>query len=218
MSSAKKAPMGQPPLPIQTLDIGSSISYSADHLANQFLIAMPGMQDPDFVGSVIYLFEHTERGAMGLVVNKPTEVDLATLFDKIELKLEIAPLIDKPVYFGGPVQVERGFVLHEPIVDSGYSSSLIIPSGLTMTTSKDVLEAVASGNGPKKFLITLGYAGWGAGQLEEEITLNGWMNVPLSQEQMADIIFDTPSSQRYERTMSHLGFDLSDLSGEVGHA
>ena len=132
--------------------------------------------------------------------------------------MEIAPLIDKPVYFGGPVQVERGFVLHEPIVDSGYSSSLIIPSGLTMTTSKDVLEAVASGNGPKKFLITLGYAGWGAGQLEEEITLNGWMNVPLSQEQMADIIFDTPSSQRYGRTMSHLGFDLSDLSGEVGHA
>ena len=218
MSSAKKAPAGQPPLSAQIPDTGSSISHSASHLANQFLIAMPGMQDPNFAGSVIYLFEHTERGAMGLVVNRPTEVDLATLFDKIELTLEIAPLLDRPVYFGGPVQVERGFVLHEPLGEGIYSSSLAVPGGLTMTTSKDVLEAVASGNGPKKFLITLGYAGWGAGQLEEEITLNGWMNVPLSPEQMADIIFDTPSSQRYERTMSHLGFDLSHLSGEAGHA
>ncbi|MBU3568092.1 YqgE/AlgH family protein [Polynucleobacter alcilacus] len=194
------------------------MSFSADHLANQFLIAMPGMVDPNFAGAVIYLFEHTERGAMGLVVNRPTEVDLATLFDKIELKLEIAPLLEQPVYFGGPVQVERGFVLHEPEPNAAYSSSLVIPGGLTMTTSKDVLEAVASGTGPKKFLMTLGYAGWGAGQLEEEITLNGWMNVPLSRQQMADIIFDTPSSQRYERAMSRLGFDLSHLSGEAGHA
>jgi putative transcriptional regulator len=155
---------------------------------------------------------------MGLVVNRPTEVDLATLFEKIELKLEIAPLLDQPVYFGGPVQIERGFVLHEPNAELLYSSSLAVPNGLTMTTSKDVLEAVAVGNGPRKFLMTLGYAGWGAGQLEEEITLNGWINVPLTREQMADIIFDTPSSQRYERTMSHLGFDPSHLSGEAGHA
>nr|WP_216861721.1 YqgE/AlgH family protein [Polynucleobacter alcilacus] len=214
MTSANKAPPAS--------DLGSvpesSISFSADHLANQFLIAMPGMVDPNFAGAVIYLFEHTERGAMGLVVNRPTEVDLATLFDKIELKLEIAPLLEQPVYFGGPVQVERGFVLHEPEPNAAYSSSLVIPGGLTMTTSKDVLEAVASGTGPKKFLMTLGYAGWGAGQLEEEITLNGWMNVPLSRQQMADIIFDTPSSQRYERAMSRLGFDLSHLSGEAGHA
>jgi putative transcriptional regulator len=196
----------------------SSISFSADHLANQFLIAMPGMVDPNFAGSVIYLFEHTERGAMGLVVNRPTEVDLGTLFDKIELKLEIAPLLTQPVYFGGPVQVERGFVLHESNPDISYSSSLVIPGGLTMTTSKDVLEAVASGNGPQQFLMTLGYAGWSAGQLEEEITLNGWINVPLAREQMADIIFKTPSSQRYQRAMSYLGFDLSHLSGEAGHA
>ena len=135
------------------------ISYSAEHLANQFLIAMPGMVDTDFAGSVIYLFEHTERGAMGLVVNRPTEVNLGTLFDKIELKLEIAPLLDQPVYFGGPVQIERGFVLHEPNPLIAYSSSLVIPGGLTMTTSKDVLEAVASGSGPRDFLMTLGYAG-----------------------------------------------------------
>ena len=194
------------------------ISYSADHLANQFLIAMPGMVDSNFAGSVIYLFEHTERGAMGLVVNRPTEVNLGSLFDKIELKLEIAPLLDQPVYFGGPVQVERGFVLHEPNPLISYSSSLVIPGGLTMTTSKDVLEAVASGSGPRKFLKTLGYACWGAGQLEEEITLKGWMNVPLSREQMSEILFNTPYTQRYQKTMSHLGFNLADLSGEAGHA
>jgi putative transcriptional regulator len=218
MNTAKKAPVGQASIPTQNPATGSSISFSADHLANQFLIAMPGMVDPNFSGSVIYLFEHTERGAMGLVVNRPTEVDLATLFDKIELKLEIAPLLDQPVYFGGPVQIERGFVLHEPSSEVLYSSSLAVPGGLTMTTSKDVLEAVAAGNGPGKFLMTLGYAGWSAGQLEEEIALNGWISVPLSQQQMIDIIFDTPSSLRYERTMGHLGFDPSHLSGEAGHA
>lgn len=210
MNTANKAP--------QNPDNGSLISYSADHLANQFLIAMPGMVDTNFAGSVVYLFEHNERGAMGLVVNKPTQVDLGDLFDKIDLKLEIAPLLEQPVYFGGPVQIERGFVLHESNPHLSYSSSLIIPGGLTMTTSKDVLEAVAIGNGPRKFLMTLGYAGWGAGQLEEEITLNGWMNVPLSREQMMEIIFNTPAGERYEKTMSHLGFDLSHLSGEAGHA
>jgi len=214
MTSAKKAP----PASDLAFVSESSISFSATHLANQFLVAMPGMVDPNFSRSVIYLFEHTEKGAMGLVVNRPTELDLATLFDKIELKLEIAPLLEQPVYFGGPVQVERGFVLHESHPNPSYSSSLIIPGGLTMTTSKDVLEAVAIGNGPRKFLMTLGYAGWSAGQLEEEITLNGWMNVPLSRQQMVDIVFDTPSSQRYEKAMSHLGFDPSHLSGEAGHA
>ena len=218
MNTAKKAPVGQPLTHAQNPDTGSSISFSADHLANQFLIAMPGMVDPNFAGSVIYLFEHTERGAMGLVVNRPTELDMGALFEKIEIKLEAEPVSDQPVYFGGPVQIERGFVLHEPTTKATYSSSLAVPGGLTMTTSKDVLEAVATGNGPSKFLMTLGYAGWSAGQLEEEITLNGWINVPLSQEQMIDIIFDTPSSQRYERTMSHLGFDPSHLSGEAGHA
>lgn len=214
MTSAKKAPLAS--------DIATtperSISFSADHLANQFLVAMPGMVDPNFAGSVIYLFEHTDRGAMGLVVNRPTELNLATLFERIELSLEIAPQLDQAVYFGGPVQIERGFVLHESNPQFSYSSSLIIPGGLTMTTSKDILEDVAVGNGPRKFLMTLGYAGWGAGQLEEEISLNGWINVPLSRDQMSDIIFNTPFSQRYQQAMSHLGFHLSDLSGEAGHA
>jgi len=221
MNTAKKAPVGQVATPTQTSQasaFGSSIAYSADHLANQFLIAMPGMVDPNFAGSVIYLFEHTERGAMGLVINRPTELDMGALFEKIEVKLEAEPVSEQPVYFGGPVQIERGFVLHEPTTGVAYSSSLVVPGGLTMTTSKDVLEAVATGSGPSKFLMILGYAGWSAGQLEEEITLNGWINVPLSQQQMIDIIFDTPSSQRYEQTISLLGFDPSHLSGEAGHA
>jgi putative transcriptional regulator len=221
MNTAKKAPVGQVAMPTQTSQAcaaGSSIAYSANHLANQFLIAMPGMADPNFAGSVIYLFEHTERGAMGLVINRPTELDMGALFEKIEVKLEAEPVSNQPVYFGGPVQIERGFVLHEPAAELAYSSSLAVPGGLTMTTSKDVLEAVATGSGPSKFLMTLGYAGWSAGQLEEEITLNGWINVPLSQKQMVEIIFNTPSSKRYERTMSLLGFDPSHLSGEAGHA
>jgi putative transcriptional regulator len=211
-----------------------SISQPSAQLANQFLLAMPGMLDEQFAGSVVYLFEHNAKGAMGLVINRPTDVNLSTLLDKIELKLEITPFADQAVYFGGPVQTERGFVLHEPPnlrsadAEAGidpsinpvapYSSSLTVPGGLTMTTSKDVLEAVAKGNGPKRFIMTLGYAGWGAGQLEEEIALNGWINAELSRAQMAEIIFNTPAAQRYQRAMQALGFDPADLSGQVGHA
>ena len=211
-----------------------SISQPSAQLANQFLLAMPGMLDEQFAGSVVYLFEHNAKGAMGLVINRPTDVNLSTLLDKIELKLEITPFADQAIYFGGPVQTERGFVLHEsPNLRSAdaeaginpsanpataYSSSLTVPGGLTMTTSKDVLEAVAKGNGPKRFIMTLGYAGWGAGQLEEEIALNGWINAELSRAQMAEIIFNTPAEQRYQRAMQALGFDPADLSGQVGHA
>lgn len=196
---------------------GSASMYSTTFLTNQLLLAMPGMLDDNFAGSLIYLFEHNEKGAMGLVVNRPTETQLSTLLDKIELQSEIKPFADQLVYYGGPVQVERGFVLHES-AGAAYSSSLNVPGGLTMTTSKDVLEAVAGGGGPERFIMTLGYSGWGAGQLEEEIALNGWMNVALSRQDMADIIFATPAALRYERTMHALGFDPSHLSGEVGHA
>ena len=191
---------------------------SSSSFANQFLLAMPGMLDENFSGSLVYLLEHSDKGAMGLVVNRPTDIVLSTLFEKIELKLEIAPLLDEPVYFGGPVQLERGFVLHPTDLAEKYSSSLIIAEGLTMTTSKDVLEAVANGSGPEKFLMTLGYAGWGAGQLEEEISLNGWINIAIPNDQMQTIIFDTPYTDRYQKAMQVLGFDLASLSGEAGHA
>ena len=193
----------------------------AKHLANQFLIAMPGMVDENFAGTVIYLCDHTPNGAMGLVINKPTDVDLATVFDKVDLKLEIQPRAAEPVYFGGPVQTDRGFVLHEQKQGehtTHYNSSLRIPGGLAMTTSKDVLEEVAAGHGPARFLMTLGYAGWSAGQLEDEIARNGWLNVPAPAEEMAHIIFDTPDEYKYQNVLGLLGIDLGFLSSDAGHA
>ncbi len=191
------------------------------HLANQFLIAMPGMVDENFAGSVIYLCDHSSTGAMGLVINKPTDVDLATVFDKVDLKLEIQTKATEPVYFGGPVQTDRGFVLHEQKLGehaTHYNSSLRIPGGLAMTTSKDVLEEVAAGHGPSRFLMTLGYAGWSAGQLEDEIARNGWLNVPAPTEEMAHIIFDTPDEYKYQNVLGLLGIDLGFLSSDAGHA
>ena len=190
----------------------------AKHLANQFLIAMPGMVDDTFAGTVVYLCDHTDNGAMGLVVNRPTDVDLANVFDKIDLELEIKPLAKKPVYFGGPVHTDRGFVLHEQKASTDYSSSLKVPGGLAMTTSKDVLEAVAAGNGPERFLMTLGYAGWSAGQLEDEISRNGWLNIQAPTDEMAQIIFETPNEDKYDKVLALLGIDASFLSSEAGHA
>lgn len=190
-----------------------SKSTDSINLTNQFLIAMPSMADPTFSGTVVYLCDHSERGALGLVINRPTDIDLKALFTRIDLKLEIEPLLHLPVYFGGPVQTERGFVLHEPVANP-YTSSMSVPGGLDMTTSKDVLEAVAQGTGPAKFLLTLGHAGWGAGQLEEEISHNGWLTVQAEPR----IVFDVPAEQRLEAALSLLGVSLSMLSGEAGHA
>jgi putative transcriptional regulator len=196
------------------------VSY-LNNLSNQFLIAMPGMVDNNFAGAVVYLCDHTASGAMGLVINRPTDVDLATVFDKVDLKLEIQPKAQEPVYFGGPVQTDRGFVLHEQKQGehtTHYNSSLRIPGGLAMTTSKDVLEEVAAGHGPSRFLMTLGYAGWSAGQLEDEIARNGWLNVPAPTEEMARIIFDTPDEYKYQNVLALLGIEQSFLSTTAGHA
>ena len=189
------------------------------NFTNQFLIAMPSLREGTFAGTVIYLCEHTDKGALGLVINKPIDITLKNLFEKVELSLDRPELAESPVYFGGPVQTERGFVLHESLGgDDGegghYNSSLRIPGGLEMTTSKDVLEALSSGAGPKKVLVTLGYSGWGAGQLEDEMSRNGWINVNAER----DIIFDTPVEQRDEKALSLLGIDPRMLSQEAGHA
>ncbi|HEY9064581.1 MAG TPA: YqgE/AlgH family protein [Burkholderiaceae bacterium] len=194
---------------------GPSVNFT-----NQFLIAMPGMSgDSTFAGSVVYMCEHTEKGALGLVINKPIDITLKSLFEKVELTLDRPDLAEAPVYFGGPVQTERGFVLHERLDgDEGegghYNSSLQIPGGLEMTTSKDVLEALSNGAGPKKVLVTLGYSGWAAGQLEEEMGRNGWINVVAE----PGIIFDTPVEQRYDKALSLLGIDARMLSQDAGHA
>jgi putative transcriptional regulator len=190
------------------------------NLTNQFLIAMPGMGDDTFSGSVVYLCEHNERGALGLVINKPIDITLKHLFDKVELSLgdDAQALGDQRVFYGGPVQTERGFVLHDRVADaeghSPYSSTLAIPGGLEMTTSKDVLEALARGDGPRRVLVTLGYSGWGAGQLEDELGRNGWLTVDAAPE----IIFDTPVPQRYDRALGLLGIDPRMLSQDAGHA
>ncbi len=186
------------------------------NLSNQFLIAMPGMADQFFAGAVVYLCEHTEKGALGLVINKPIDIKLKNLFDKVELSLDREELAEQPVYYGGPVQTERGFVLHERMGEAcePYSSTLCVPGGLQMTTSKDVLEALSGGTGPSRVLITLGYSGWGAGQLEDELKRNGWLTVDADPQ----IIFDTPVERRYDRAVSLLGFDPLMLSQEAGHA
>ena len=191
---------------------------SADRidLTNQFLIAMPGMADDTFAGTVVYMCEHTERGALGLVINKPIDIKLKNLFEKVELASPADPLAEQPVFFGGPVQTERGFVLHEHKGEGigSYNSTMEVPGGLSMTTSKDVLEAMAEGGGPTRVLITLGCSGWQAGQLEDEIGRNGWLTVGAD----PVVIFDTPVEKRYERAVSLLGFDPRMLSQQAGHA
>ena len=183
------------------------------NLTNHFLIAMPGMEDRTFARSVVYVCEHSEHGALGLIINKPGDISMADLFHKVDLPLARAELGGQPVFQGGPVQTERGFVLHEP-VGGHYNSSLAIPGGLEMTTSKDVLEALANGAGPKKVLVTLGYSGWAPGQLEDELARNGWLTVQAE----PSIIFDTPAHERYDRALALLGIDPRMLSQEAGHA
>ena len=186
-------------------------------LTHHFLIAMPAVLDPVFGGSVIYMCEHNENGALGVVINKPTDMTMQALFDHIDLKLETGmnlspPIANKPIMFGGPVQDDRGFVLHTP--HGQYASSLMVTDEVAFTTSIDVLEAVAAGTGPRQILVSIGYSGWGAGQLEEEIARNGWLTVDADPR----IMFDLPIEQRYVAALKLLGIDPMMLNAEAGHA
>lgn len=182
-------------------------------LSRQLLLAMPGKVSGNLANTVIYVCEHTEQGALGLVINRPTDLTVGALLKRIDLdlSLEIGPVQDLPVYFGGPVQTDRGFVLHAPV--GGYSSSIQL-GDVALTTSRDVLQDVAQGKGPAQLLITLGYAGWGAGQLESEMSQNAWLNVGASN----DILFNTPSESLYEVALAQLGIDPLMLTGDAGHA
>jgi putative transcriptional regulator len=195
--------------------------FALTNLTNHFLIAMPGLQDDIFSRSVVYLCEHSERGALGLVINKPCDIDMKRLFEKVELPLCRTDLSNAPVFLGGPVQTERGFVLHEATfadadrpVESVYASTMTIPGGLEMTTSKDVLEALSTGAGPRKVLVSLGYAAWGEGQLESELSENSWLTVAANN----SVIFDTPVAQRYDQALLLLGLESWMLSPDAGHA
>ncbi len=198
-------------------------------LTDHFLIAMPGLEDEAFGRSVVYLCEHGERGALGLIINKPsTDLTLSGLFAKVDLPLERVDLQKLPVFDGGPVQTGRGFVLHEAIVaqrseadlennspiESVYQSTMTIPGGLEMTTSKDVLEAISSGAGPQKLFITLGYSQWAQGQLESELAQNTWLTVQADQE----LIFNTPVKERYAKALSLLGLQEWMISRQSGRA
>ena len=187
------------------------------NFTHHFLIAMPGLQDETFAKSVIYMCEHSERGALGLVINKPSDINLKKLFEKVELPLHREDLTHSPVFQGGPVQTERGFVLHETVMpgnESIYASTMTIPGGLEMTTSKDVLEALSTGYGPRKVFISLGYSSWGQGQLESEISDNSWLTVAAD----PAVIFDTPVEQRYAKALMLLGLEAWMLSPEAGHS
>lgn len=192
------------------------------NLTNHFLIAMPALDDGLFTQSVVYVCEHSPQGALGLVINKPTDISVGQLFEKIELPLGRADLKDAPVLQGGPLQLDRGFVLHPSqqasdgdTLEQVYASGMLIPeAGLEMTTSRDVLEALSHGAGPRKLLLTLGYSSWGEGQLESELGANAWLTVAAD----PSVIFDSPVEQRWNAALALLGLQPWMISAQAGHA
>jgi putative transcriptional regulator len=181
-------------------------------LSHQFLIAMPAMVDSSFAKSLIYICEHNEQGALGIIVNRPISLTLGELFSQIKVPLEQEGLKNVPVHFGGPVQTDRGFVLHDPV--GQWQSTLPINDKVGLTTSKDILEAVGAGHGPDSLLVTLGYAGWEPGQLEHELSQNAWLSMAASEH----ILFELPAEERLYAAMSLLGVDYATLSEDAGHA
>jgi putative transcriptional regulator len=185
---------------------------STESLRNHLLVAMPSLADPNFFQTVTLICEHTEDGALGIVINRPTEVKLAELFEHLGLEVAEPRAGEAVVFHGGPVQVERGFVLHEPLGE--WEGTLAVTENLGLTTSSDILAAVARGEGPEHVLVALGYAGWGAGQLESEIAENAWLHAPAN----ADIVFEVPPEERWQAAARLIGIDLALLSGDAGHA
>lgn len=185
---------------------------SSSNLTNHFLIAMPALADPNFHQTVTYLCDHNDEGAMGLVINRPLEIEFAELLSFLNIEDTRAHHPYIPIYQGGPVQTERGFVLHEGI--GQWEATMPVTQNIGVTLSQDIIEAIAHGKGPSRFLIALGYAGWGAGQLENELAANAWLNG--SADPM--IIFDTPIEQRWTASAHLLGVELKNLSTDVGHA
>lgn len=182
------------------------------NLTQHFLIAMPNMVDPHFARTLTFICEHNEQGALGVVVNRPIDMTLEALLEQINIPLGSDAFKLVPIHFGGPVQVDRGFVLHTPLGE--WQSTLAVGSDIGLTTSKDILEAVARGEGPRQILVTLGYAGWAPGQLEHELSQNAWLTVQAKPE----VIFDMPSEERLPAAMNLLGVDYASLSEQAGHA
>jgi len=190
----------------------SGDTSQANNLVNQFLIAMPTLADPNFSHTVTYICDHNTEGAMGLVVNRPLDLDINELLSHLSISNTRENQGYIPIYQGGPVQTERGFVLHRDI--GQWDASIVVSDDIALTMSQDIIEAIAHDEGPKDYLISLGYAGWGAGQLEDELAANAWLSGPAD----PTIIFDVPIEQRWTASAQHLGVELKNLSSDVGHA
>ncbi len=180
-------------------------------LTNQFLIAMPSLADPHFSQSVTYICEHNQEGALGIVINHPLDIQLNEVLQHMDIEIQVPAILNLPVFLGGPLQRERGFVIHAPI---GAWDSVLKVSGIGIASSRDILEAIARGDGPKHTLIALGYAAWGPGQLEKELASNDWLNGPAD----TTVLFDLPSEQRWHAAAALTGVDLNRLSNYIGHA
>ncbi len=183
------------------------------NLQNCFLVAMPALNDTFFYRSVVYLCEHDQNGAMGLIINRPTKVMLEELLSHLKIENDSDYIKSTPVLFGGPVQKGQGMVIHDQ-ADAGWKSSLQLTDNIFLTTSTDILEAIGTEQGPEHALVTLGYAGWGAGQLEQELADNSWLTVPANQ----DLLFDTPADERWQAAARLLGIDINLMSNSSGHA
>lgn len=181
---------------------------SPHSLRNHFLVASPYLQDPRFHGAVIYICEHSDEGALGLMVNQPLDIQLGEILEQLDME---GGELDVPVFSGGPVEQERGFVLHTP--ERGWQNTAEVTQAVWMTTSRDVLSDIGSGEGPSQYLVCLGYAGWGEGQMEEELASNAWLNCPASPE----LLFSTPSQELYKAVLKTIGVDINQLSESVGH-
>ncbi len=185
---------------------------TGQYLSNHFLIAMPQLADPNFFHTVTYICEHNAEGALGIVINRPLGLQLGEVFSHMEITAQIPASRDIPIYSGGPVQQDRGFVIHRPVGD--WSASLQVTKSIAVTSSRDILSAMAAGEGPENALVALGYAGWGAGQLEQEMLDNAWLSGPADER----IIFDLPTERRWEAAAALLGVDIHTLTGQPGHA
>lgn len=199
-------------MPPPRRDYNGSVISQEVNLTRHFLIAMPNMVDPNFSRTLTFICEHNDHGALGIIVNRPIDMTLNTLFERVQISLEAAALQSMPIYFGGPVQTDRGFVLHRPL--GSWQSTLTVSSDLGLTSSRDILQSVGSTGQPSEILVTLGYAGWAAGQLEYELSQNAWLTVTADEE----IMFTLPPEERLPAAMQLLGIDYAKLSEVAGHA
>lgn len=182
------------------------------YLDQQMLIAMPGMVDQNFAGSVTLLCQHNDAGAIGITINRLSTFNLGEILSQLRIECADEAIRQRPVLEGGPVAPDRGFVLHSPL--DGYESSMSVGSEIMVTTSRDVLADIAEGKGPDKFVVALGYAGWGGGQLEGELLANAWLSVAAD----TDIVFDLPLPNRFDEALGRLGIKIDRLLSEAGHA